>query len=160
MKVDSYSFVTVNNNKYSVPDYLVGETVVIRSYAREIKIYVNDNIVCTHKKKDDSLEDSIDIKHYLNTLDRKPGVIRNSLAMNIKEISNELKLSYLRECNGILLEEVSNLGLSNEEFLLLYLERKLEIRKNNGVTRRIRYTKFVNKKFLEDFDKNNNIMVL
>lgn len=80
-KVDAYSFVTVNNNKYSVPDYLVGETVLVRSYAREIKIYVNDNLVCTHKKKDGSSEYSIDIKHYLNTLDRKPGAIRNSLAL-------------------------------------------------------------------------------
>lgn len=74
--------------------------------------------------------------------------------MSIKEIANELKLSYLRECHGILLEEASNLRLSNEEFLLLYLERELERRKNNGITRRISRAKFVNKKFLEDFDKN------
>lgn len=80
-KVDSYSFVQVEKNKYSVPDYLVGKTVVIRNYAREIKIYVNDNFVCSHKKKDGSNEVSIDIKHYLTSLERKPGAIRNSLAL-------------------------------------------------------------------------------
>lgn len=74
--------------------------------------------------------------------------------MNIKEISNELKLSYLRKYHEELLEEASDLGLSNKEFLLLYLERELERRKSNGISRRIRTAKFVNKKFLEDFDRN------
>lgn len=50
-------------------------------------------------------------------------------------------------------KEASNLKLSNKEFLLLYLEREYERRKNNGVSRRIRYAKFTNKKFLEDFNK-------
>lgn len=68
-KVDSYSFVQVDKNKYSVPDYLVGNTVIIRIYAREIKIYSNDNFVCMHKKKDGSNEVSIDIKHYLPSLE-------------------------------------------------------------------------------------------
>ena len=73
--------------------------------------------------------------------------------MNIKEASNILKLSYLRESYEDLIEESSNLNLSNEDFLKLFLERKVERRKNNGIARRIRNAKFINKKFLEDFDK-------
>ncbi len=73
--------------------------------------------------------------------------------MNIKEASNILKLSYLRESYEDLIEESSNLNLSNEEFLKLFLEREVERRKNNGIARRIRNAKFINKKFLEDFDK-------
>ena len=73
--------------------------------------------------------------------------------MNIKEASNILKLSYLRESYEDLIEESSNLNLSNEDFLKLFLEREVERRKNNGIARRIRNDKFINKKFLEDFDK-------
>ena len=73
--------------------------------------------------------------------------------MNIKEASNILKLSYLRESYEDLIEESSNLNLSNEEFLNLFLEREVERRKNNGIARRIRNAKFINKKFLEEFDK-------
>ena len=73
--------------------------------------------------------------------------------MNIKEASNILKLSYLRESYEDLIEESSNLNLSNEEFLNLFLEREVERRKNNGIARRIRNAKFINKKFLEDLDK-------
>ena len=73
--------------------------------------------------------------------------------MNIKEASNILKLSYLRESYEDLIEESSNLNLSNEDFLKLFLEREVERRKNNGIARRIRNAKFINKKFLEEFDK-------
>ena len=73
--------------------------------------------------------------------------------MEIKEACKILKLSYLRESYEDLIEESLSLNLSNEEFLNLFLEREVEKRKNNGIARRIRKTKFINKKFLEDFDK-------
>ena len=74
--------------------------------------------------------------------------------MNIKEASKTLKLSYLRENHEEILEEAKNLKLTNREFLELYLERELERRQNNGITRRIKNAKFTNKKFIEDFDKS------
>lgn len=80
-KVNAYSFVQVEKNLYSVPDYLVGKEVTVRIYAREIKIYTNDNLICVHKRKDGANEVSIDIKHYLTSLARKPQAIRNSVAL-------------------------------------------------------------------------------
>lgn len=74
--------------------------------------------------------------------------------MNIKEASKTLKLSYLRENHEEILEEAKKLKLTNREFLELYLERELERRQNNGITRRIKNAKFTNKKFIEDFDKS------
>ncbi|KAF1124193.1 ATP-binding protein [Streptococcus agalactiae] len=74
--------------------------------------------------------------------------------MDIKEASKTLKLSYLRESYEEILEESRNLKLSNREFLELYLEREIEKRQNNGITRRIKNAKFTNKKFIEDFDKS------
>lgn len=74
--------------------------------------------------------------------------------MDIKESAHILKLSYLRETYKDLLEEANNLNLNNEEFLKLTLEREVERRKNNGISRRIRNAKFINKKFIEDFDKS------
>lgn len=80
-KVNSYSFVQVEKNRYSVPDYLVGKIVTIRTYVKEIKIYANHQLICTHKKKDGTNEVSIDIQHYLPSLARKPGALRNSAAL-------------------------------------------------------------------------------
>ena len=66
--------------------------------------------------------------------------------MEIKEACKILKLSYLRESYEDLIEESSNLNLSNEDFLNLFLEREVEKRKNNGIARRIRKAKFINNK--------------
>ena len=77
--------------------------------------------------------------------------------MEIKEACKILKLSYLRESYEDLIEESSNLNLSNEDFLNLFLEREVEKRKNNGIARRIRKTKFINKKFIDN--KENIIMI-
>lgn len=80
-KVSSYAFVQVDKNFYSVPDYLVSCDVLIRSYVDKVKIYSNNQLVCTHKKVDGVNEVSIDIRHYLNSLTKKPGALRNSLAL-------------------------------------------------------------------------------
>jgi hypothetical protein len=79
--VNSYSFVHVDNNFYSVPEYLVGKKVVIKKYYDEICIYSNNTKVCQHKKVEGFKKMQVDIYHYLNTLKKKPGAIRNSLAL-------------------------------------------------------------------------------
>lgn len=90
-KVNKYSFIQVENKFYSVPEYLVGKKVSVKSYLDRIVIYANNNKVCEHKKIDGPNELSIDITHYLNSLLRKPGAIKNSFAL--KSIP-ELKTIY------------------------------------------------------------------
>jgi hypothetical protein len=79
--VDKYSFVRVENNFYSVPEYLVGRKVTVRRYVKEIVVYSGLNEVCRHKRKDGSGEMSVNIFHYLDTLSKKPGALRNSKAL-------------------------------------------------------------------------------
>ena len=81
LKVNKYSFVCVNNNFYSVPEYLVDKKVSAKVYYDHIIIYANHHYVCEHKKIDGANEISIDIKHYLKTFAKKPGAIKNSLAL-------------------------------------------------------------------------------
>jgi transposase len=79
--VDKYSFVRVDNNFYSVPEYLVGRKVPARCYVKEIIVYSGLNEVCRHKRKDGFGEMSVNIFHYLDTLTKKPGALRNSKAL-------------------------------------------------------------------------------
>jgi len=81
VSVNKYSFVRVINNFYSVPEYLVDKQVTVKVYYDKIIIYSNNHFVCEHKKIDGAKEISIDINHYLNTFAKKPGAIRNSLAL-------------------------------------------------------------------------------
>ena len=80
-KVNTYSFVQIEKNFYSVPDYLVGRDVLTRTYVDRVNIYSNNQFVCGHKKVDGVNEVSIDIRHYLSSLTKKPGALKNSLAL-------------------------------------------------------------------------------
>ena len=96
-KVDKYSFVRVDNNFYSVPDYLVGRQVLVKNYPTEIEIYSVGNKVCSHKKKEGFHETSVEIIHYLDTFLRKPGALKNSVALRSKE---ELKAIFDKYFTG------------------------------------------------------------
>ena len=50
--VNKYSFVQIENNFYSVPEYLVGLTVTSKIYYNKILIYSNNELVCEHKNEE------------------------------------------------------------------------------------------------------------
>lgn len=79
--VNKYSFVQIENNFYSVPEYLVGFKVTSKIYYNKILIYSNNEFVCEHKKIDGIKKISADIRHYLKTLTFKPGALRNSYVL-------------------------------------------------------------------------------
>jgi len=96
-RVDKYSFVRVENNFYSVPEYLAGRQVQIKNYATEIVVYSGGSKVCSHKKKTGFHETSVEITHYLETFLRKPGALKNSAALRSKE---ELKAVFDEHYTG------------------------------------------------------------
>ena len=95
--VDKYSFVRVDNNFYSVPDYLVGKRILVKNYPTEIEAYSAGNKVCSHKKKEGFHETSVEITHYLDTFMRKPGALKNSVALRSKK---ELKAVFDKYFTG------------------------------------------------------------
>lgn len=80
-KVNPSSLVSVDTVFYSVPEHLVGTHVIIKKYHNEIRIYANNEIVAVHKRLFGNGKMQIDIYHYLNTLRKKPGALRNSVAL-------------------------------------------------------------------------------
>ncbi|PUU89100.1 MAG: integrase catalytic subunit, partial [Halanaerobium sp.] len=117
-RVNKYSFVTFEQNKYSVPDHLVGRFVNSRIYSDYIKIYYNDELVAKHQRIYEVHKCSIEIEHYLLTLKRKPGALKNSLAFHqmapdLKEIYELYYDNYTRKTKEFieLLELVSEKGL-------------------------------------------------
>ena len=79
--VDKYSFVRVQNNFYSVPDYLVGHELVVKTYVSGVVVYAGLDEVCRHKRCTGSGEMSVNIFHYLDTLSKKPGALTHSAAL-------------------------------------------------------------------------------
>jgi len=80
-KVNPSSLVSVDTVFYSVPEHLVGQRVIVKKYHNEIRIYADNDMVAIHKRQLGNGKMQIDIYHYLNTLKKKPGAVRNSVAL-------------------------------------------------------------------------------
>lgn len=76
--VDKYSCISYKNNRYSVPEYLVGKKVSLKIYHDTISIYANNAFVCEHKKEDGKEKYILKIEHYLDTFLKKPQALVNS----------------------------------------------------------------------------------
>ena len=131
--VDKYSFVQVDNNFYSVPDYLVGKNVIIKNYPDIIDIYYKQDKIASHNKIVGKKKTCIDIMHYLDTFTRKPGALRNSAALNsvpeLKDIFNNYYKDNPRSFINILKE---NREKSLEELPILLNPFK-EIQDHNNI---------------------------
>jgi transposase len=79
--VNTYSFVSVDTVFYSVPEELVGKSVIVKKYHDEIRVFHENREVCRHKRAFGNGTCKVNIYHYLNTLKKKPGALKNSAAL-------------------------------------------------------------------------------
>jgi hypothetical protein len=80
-KANPSSLISVDTAFYSVPEHLVGKEVIVKKYHNEIRVYANNELAARHKRVFGNGKMQIDIYHYLNTLRKKPGAVRNSVAL-------------------------------------------------------------------------------
>lgn len=92
--VNKYGFIQVENNFYSVPEYLVGRKVTSKIYYNKILVYSDYELICEHKKIDGTKKISADIRHYLKTLSKKPGALKNSYALKSNPILRTIYNKY------------------------------------------------------------------
>ena len=80
--VDKQSTISVKNCHYSVPDHLVGQTVIVLLYSERIRIYdTSHKLMAEHERSYRNGSWTFDINHYINTLMKKPGALKGSLAL-------------------------------------------------------------------------------
>jgi transposase len=80
-KVDKTSLISIDTVKYSVPEALAGQSVIVKKYHDEIRVFADNAEVCRHRRMKGNGVLKIDIMHYLNTFLRKPGAVSNSVAL-------------------------------------------------------------------------------
>jgi transposase len=80
-KVNKYSMISVDTCFYSVPEHLAGRSVIAKKYHNEIRVYAANELICKHPRIFGKGNMKVDIYHYLNTLRRKPGALKNSVAL-------------------------------------------------------------------------------
>lgn len=152
--VNKYSFVQIENNFYSVPEYLVGLNVTSKIYYNRILIYSNNELVCEHKKIDGSKKISADIRHYLKTFTFKPGALRNSYVLKshpkLKSIFDKYYTNNPKKFIEIIL---NNKEKSNEEL------EKILISNSGNLVEDIRYINNINNLTRTQTSMYNQIMI-
>lgn len=90
--VNKYSLISVDGNQYSVPDSLAGKKVRVKIYSETVKVYYEHSQVAERRRiNGEKQKTCFDIRHYLSTLRKKPGALRNSAALKAEP---ELKSIY------------------------------------------------------------------
>ena len=120
-KVNSSSLVSVDTVLYSVPEHLVGKRVIVKKYHNEIRIYAQNELVAKHKRLFGNGKMQIDIYHYLNTLRKKPGALRNSVALkSIPRLKALFDTHYSKQPRKFIERFLENRELPIEEITALF----------------------------------------
>ena len=81
LSVDKWATATFRNSHYSVPDSLVGNRVQVKVYSEKLVFFHSGKKIAVHERAFKSGTWRIDIRHYLATMERKPGSIHSSEAL-------------------------------------------------------------------------------
>ena len=120
-KVSASSLVSVDTVLYSAPEHLVGKRVIVKKYHNEIRIYAENELVAQHKRLFGNGRMQIDIYHYLNTLRKKPGAVRNSVALkSIPRLKAIFDTYYSRQPRKFIERFLENKHLSIDEIIALF----------------------------------------
>jgi transposase len=80
-KVNPYSQVVFETNRYSVPTAFVSRQLVLRAYSFRIEILSLEEIVATHPRCFERERDILDPLHYLSLLAQRPGAFEHALPL-------------------------------------------------------------------------------
>jgi transposase len=120
-KVNSCSYVSVDCVFYSVPEHLVGKHVFVKKYHDEIRVFHNAEMVAKHKRLKGNGKEQVNIYHYLNTLYKKPGAIRNSIALkSIPRLKALFDTYYSKQPKKFIELFLSNKELPIDEIIALF----------------------------------------
>ena len=79
---DKQSTISVKGCHYSVPDHLAGKSVIVQLYSEKIRVYDSAHKkVAEHERSYSNGSWTFDINHYINTLMKKPGALKGSIAL-------------------------------------------------------------------------------
>jgi hypothetical protein len=124
-KVNPSSMISVDTAFYSVPEHLVGKTLMVKKYHDEIRVFANCVEVCRHKRIFGNGKMQVDIYHYLNTLYKKPGAVRNSVALRqIPRLKAIFDTHYTNKPKQFIEEFMANKHLDIDE-IIAHFERKV-----------------------------------
>lgn len=81
VKVNPYSQVVFETNRYSVPTAFVGRQLVLRAYPFRIEVLSLEDLIASHSRSYEREQDILDPLHYLGLLAQRPGAFEHALPL-------------------------------------------------------------------------------
>jgi hypothetical protein len=125
----------VDTVRYSVPEELVGQTVIVKKYHDEIRIFANNTEVCRHRRAKGNGTMRIDIMHYLNTFLRKPGAVSSSVALkSIPKLKAIFDTYYAKDPRKFIEGLIEHQHLEINEIVRMFKEKTANKAEFNAVS--------------------------
>lgn len=90
-KVDYYSTVHFDRNRYSVPVTMKGRTVTLKGSAFRVEIYCRGERIADHERLFKQGGYSYRLEHYIPLLERRPGAVNNAIPVREHPLRKTLK---------------------------------------------------------------------
>lgn len=123
-RVDKYATIAVDQNRYSVPDHLVGKQVMVKVYSTKIICFHEEVKIAEHDRLTGRKEWRLELNHYLETLKKKPGALADSAAL--QQASQKIKNIYATYYTKCERDFVHLLQYIQEEASLAEVEHSIE----------------------------------
>lgn len=81
VKVNPYSQVVFETNRYSVPTLYAGKQLVLRAFSFRVELLSLDKVVAVHSRCFGREQDILVPQHYLDLLEQRPGAFEHALPM-------------------------------------------------------------------------------
>lgn len=96
-RVDKYSTVVIKQNHYSVPEGYVGKFIKAKIGANDVRIFIEGELVATHRRNWGLHQWEMNIYHYLDTFKKKKGALPQSecLKQAPKQVKNIYDTYYI-----------------------------------------------------------------
>lgn len=78
VKVSSYSLITVDRNRYSVPTEYVGQNLVAKAFVDHIEVLSRNQVIASHTRTYGRGHTLLQFRHYLTALQRKPHAVTHA----------------------------------------------------------------------------------
>jgi len=83
--INGYGLIQFQKNYYSVPEKFCSKTILLKVYSDKIEMLENGSVIAVHNRFFESGNYSLQISHYLEVLNRKPGSIRHSRLLRLQD---------------------------------------------------------------------------
>lgn len=80
-RVNRYSLITFETNRYSVPVEYVGRQVLLKAFVDRLEVVWEDRVIATHRRCYERERDVLDPQHFLRLIMQRPGAWEHAKAI-------------------------------------------------------------------------------